>query len=141
MNTSSPRAGASTQHRLRYRVVPGKHAICKLPPDAPIPNWVLDPAELISITRTTVELSIVCLETCIPAEVKAATGWLCYRLEGPFPFTQTGILTSFIGPLSAHSVPIFVVSTFDTDYVLVPEEFSQSASRLLTEAGHELVSP
>jgi len=137
--SSVSREGGASRHKLQYRILEGKHAICKLAPATPIPDWAEQPAGLVSITRTEVELSIVCPEANIPSDVKAATGWVCFRLEGPFPFTQTGILTSFIGPLSSHAVPIFVVSTFDTDYVLVPEEYVSEASRLLSEAGHELI--
>ena len=42
--------------------------------------------------------------------------------EGPFPFSLTGVLASFIDPLAMNGVPIFAISTFDTDYVLVKEE-------------------
>lgn len=47
---------------------------------------------------------------------------------------------SFIQPLSDNGIPIFAISTYDTDYVLVQEEFSEAALNLLQAAGHELVS-
>ena len=34
--------------------------------------------------------------------------------------------------------PIFAISTFDTDYVLVKDEFAGVALEALQEAGHEL---
>jgi len=130
---------SSPRHKLNYRILPGKYAICKFAADAAVPAWSQQSAGLMSITRTAEELSIVCAEAVIPPEIKAATGWTCFQLQGPFPFTQTGVLTSFIEPLSSNSIPIFVVSTFDTDYVLTPEEFSQAAVRLLGESGHVLL--
>ncbi len=60
------------------------------------------------------------------------------KLEGPFPFSQTGILTSFVQPLSDRAIPIFAVSTFDTDYVLVKEAWIDKAIEILKEAGHEM---
>ena len=36
------------------------------------------------------------------------------------------------------SVPIFAISTFDTDYVLVPEVRLTSAIRALQDAGHTI---
>jgi hypothetical protein len=63
---------------------------------------------------------------------------MCLKLEGPFPFSVTGILLSFIQPLSDNAIPIFAVSTFDTDYVLIQEEFSEKALSILQQAGHEL---
>ena len=49
-----------------------------------------------------------------------------------------GVLLSFIEPLSANKIPIFAISTYDTDYVLIPEEFSAQALQVLDSAGHEL---
>ena len=34
------------------------------------------------------------------------------------------MLLSFIEPLSTNGIPIFAISTYDTDYVLVQEEFA-----------------
>ena len=64
--------------------------------------------------------------------------WICLKLEGPFLFSQTGVLLSFIEPLSSNGVPIFAISTYDTDYVLVQEEFAGMAIDALQHAGHEL---
>jgi hypothetical protein len=94
--------------------------------------------EFISTTRTTDELSIVCPAENIPAEVDPGPRWICLKLEGPFPFSQTGVLLSFIEPLSNHAIPIFATSTYDTDYVLIPLEHADRAVHLLREAGHEL---
>jgi hypothetical protein len=135
---SSPEAALAVR-KLPYRVLAGRFAICKFPAKAAVPRWARRSAEFLSITRTSEELSIVCPESQIPDEVHAATGWTCLKLQGPFPFTQTGVLTSFVAPLSANAIPIFVLATFDTDYVLIPEEFAAAAFRALSEAGHELV--
>jgi len=61
------------------------------------------------------------------------------KLEGPFPFSQTGVLLSFIEPLSSKGIPIFAVSTYDTDYVLIQEQFAGMALDRLQQAGHELL--
>ena len=52
----------------------------------------------------------------------------------------TGVLASVIDPLAQSGIPIFAISTFDTDYVLVKEEFAESALKTLQAAGHELIS-
>ncbi len=98
------------------------------------------PAHLISATRTADELSIVCPAGQAPASAKCEGPWTCFKLEGPFPFSLTGVLASFIDPLAEHGVPIFTISTFDTDYVLVKEEHALTARQTLQAAGHELVT-
>ena len=126
------------RHQLKYRWMPGPYAIVKLAADAPIPDWATQ-GEFSSITRTADELSIVCPADNLPANVHSQHRWICFKLKGPFPFSLTGILLSFIEPLSNNGVPIFAVSTFETDYVLVQEEFSGMTQQLLGEAGHELM--
>ena len=37
------------------------------------------------------------------------------------------------------NIPIFAVSTFETDYILVKEDDKERALETLLEAGHELV--
>ncbi|MGB7600887.1 MAG: ACT domain-containing protein [Candidatus Sulfotelmatobacter sp.] len=123
---------------LKFRQLPGLYAIVRMAPTTPIPNWAAS-AEFTSITRTADELSIVCPLANLPADVQSQLRWICVKLEGPFPFSQTGVLMSFIAPLSESGVPIFAISTFDTDYVLVPEEFAGQALQMLTKAGHELI--
>jgi len=75
----------------------------------------------------------------IPPDVRHEAAWACLKLEGPFPFSQTGVLTSFVQPLSDRAIPIFAVSTFDTDYVLVKEAWIDKAIEILKEAGHQAI--
>jgi len=125
--------------KLRFRRLAGTYAICRLPPDAPFPAWA-ERGTLTSITRTAEELSIVCPLENVPAEHRAGIRWCCFQLVGPFAFSQVGILASFIAPLAASGIPIFAISTYDTDYVLVSGEFADAARKSLLEAGHEFVS-
>jgi hypothetical protein len=123
---------------LRFRQLSGRFAICRLPPDASMPELVPD-ASFVSVTRTADELSIVCPMDQAPASAKCEGPWTCFKLQGPFPFSQTGVLASFIDPLAEHGVPIFAIATFDTDYVLVKEEYALTAQQILKAAGHELI--
>jgi hypothetical protein len=104
-----------------------------------VPAWASE-SEFSSITRTPEELSIVCLAGNVPPEVDSPHHWMCLKLEGPFPFSQTGVLLSFIEPLSSKDIPIFAISTYDTDYVLIQEEWAGAALNVLKHAGHELRS-
>lgn len=79
----------------------------------------------------------MCPAENIPKDIDRGLPWICFKLDGPFSFSQTGILLSFIEPLSENSVPIFAISTYDTDYVLVQEEHVGRAVDLLSKAGHE----
>ena len=126
------------QHKLEFRVLAGPYAVVRLAPDATVPAWATT-GEFTSITRTADELSIVCRAENVPREVECRDRWSCLKLNGPFPFSLTGVLLSFLEPLSSNGVPIFAISTYDTDYVLIKEEFVAQALAFLWQAGHELI--
>ncbi|HKH98332.1 MAG TPA: ACT domain-containing protein [Candidatus Sulfotelmatobacter sp.] len=130
-------ANREARQQLKFRRLPGYYAIVRLAPALPIPEWATK-GEFTSITRTADELSIVCPADNLPADAHSPHRWTCLKLEGPFPFSQTGVLLSFIEPLSANGVPIFAISTYDTDYVLIQEENAKAAISTLQQAGHEL---
>ena len=129
----------SLQSMLKFRQLPGLYAIVQLASDAPVPSWATK-CDFTSVTRTADELSIVCPADNLPADAHASRPWICLKLEGPFLFSQTGVLLSFIAPLSNSGIPIFAISTYDTDYVLVQEEFAGVTVQALNKAGHELIA-
>jgi uncharacterized protein len=129
---------AAQVHKLKFRQLSGRYAVVHLAPNAAVPNWATN-GNLVSITRTADELSIVCRVENVPKDLISGLRWICFKLEGPFPFSQTGVLLSFIEPLSRNGIPIFAISTYDTDYVLIQEEFAASAPDALRAANHELL--
>jgi uncharacterized protein len=110
-------------------------AIVRLNPADPIPDWAAG-TELLSITRTPEELSIVCNGNLVPAEVQCQRGWRCFKVDGPLDFSLVGVLASIAGPLASAQVSIFVVATFDTDYVLVTGTNLDRAIETLEREGH-----
>jgi hypothetical protein len=124
---------------LKFRRLPIAFAVCRLAPDAAVPAMTTV-ALFSSITRTADELSVVCPTDQAPQNGKCESPWTCFKLEGPFSFALTGVLASFLDPLAQRGVPIFAISTFDTDFVLVKEEHAAAALETLQAAGHELIS-
>jgi uncharacterized protein len=118
---------------LTFTLIDGHYAIVRLPADDAIPHWAH--GAFLSITRTKQELSIVCEEGNVP-DVIADRGWQCLRLEGPFPLDQTGVAAAFTRVLADASIAIFVVSTHDTDYILVRAAALELASAALRAAGY-----
>jgi len=123
--------------RLRLTLLDATLAVCRLDPRAPGPAWTED-SSFVSLTRTAEELSVVCEERCVPSGVTAERGWRALKLEGPIPFTETGVLEALARPLAEAGIGIFALSTYDTDYVLVKEADLDAAVGALTGAGHEI---
>jgi len=118
-------------------VLPGRFAVARLPAHAPIPDWASGPA-FVSITRTEAALSIVCAESAIPDGVRAERQLACFEVEGPLDFSEVGVLASIARPLANAGISIFVVSTFDTDYIFVAASALQMAIRVLTADGYDV---
>jgi len=120
----------------RFSFLPDSYAMARLGPVDPVPAWALGAQGFVSITRTADELSIVCREQEVPAACQAERDRVVIRLEGPFAFTEVGVLASFAAPLAAAGVSILALSTYDTDYVLVRASERERALAALAAAGH-----
>ena len=121
--------------RLELDVLPERLSVARLPADAPIPAWAAAVAPA-SITRTASELSVVCGEDLVPDGVRRQDGYRALAVRGPLDFALTGIVSGLTAPLAAAGVPVFVISTFDTDLVLVPEAHLDRAAATLSGLGH-----
>ena len=122
---------------LRLSVFPDVFAVCRLPPDAPLPDWA-HTESFVSITRTRDELSIVCPQSHVPDGIQAEPGWRCLKVEGPFDLALTGVLASLAGPLAMARISILTVATYDTDYLLVKDQDIVRAMEVLEQAGHHV---
>lgn len=120
-----------------FTLLPARYAVGRLDPSEDVPPWAAGDGFL-SITRTARELSIVCEDSRVPNDVQAERGWRCLELAGPIPFDQTGVAAAFLAPLARADVGVFVVSTYDTDYVLVKSVKLDVAVNSLREAGYEV---
>ena len=124
---------------IPLNLLPGRLAVCWLPPDAPFPEWAR-PGELLALTQTPDETSVVCAERFVPPEVKAERGWRAIQVQGPLDFTTLGVLAAISTPLAQAGISIFALSTHQTDYVLVKEESLERAVWALSQVGFLLDS-
>jgi hypothetical protein len=120
---------------LRLRVLPGRLAVARLPGTAALPGWADGPG-LVSITRREGELSIVCAEARVPAEVRAERGWRALEVEGPLDFQELGVMHGLTGPLAGAGVSVLTISTYDTDVLVVRQETLARAIEALRAAGY-----
>ena len=111
-----------------------RFTVCKLNSAAELPLET----EFCFVGKTDRELSLVCPEENVPQNTLAREdGWRCFRVEGTLDFSLVGILSSISSKLAEAGIPIFAVSTFDTDYILVKETQFIPALEILRAAGHQ----
>ncbi len=118
-------------------VLPGSFAMVRLAADAPLPRWATQ-GEFFSVTRTSDELSVLCVADQVPSGVAAETGWRALKVKGPFALSAVGVLAALAAPLAEAKVSLFAISTFDTDYLLVSEKQLHAAIAALKGAGHRV---
>ncbi|MBL8754398.1 MAG: ACT domain-containing protein [Planctomycetes bacterium] len=111
-------------------------AIARLPADAAVPAWAR--GGFVTTSRTRGELSIVCAQQHVPAGVQHDRDKVAFGIVGTVPMTTVGILASLCGALAAAKVPVFAISTHDTDYLLVSADRFAAAAAALRGLGHRI---
>lgn len=120
-------------------LIEGLYSIIQLGKGEEIPKWAVG-SPYVSITRTDDELSIVCLTALVPPKLNSSDNWRILKVKEVLDLSLTGILSSILIPLAEGGVPVFTISTFNTDYILVKETVLSKAAELLKEAGFVIES-
>lgn len=123
---------------IKLKKLDGLYTISQLPPSSPLPAWSDGPG-FVSISRCDDELSVVCLKERVPEDVKSDGEWSCFKFLGPFAFDEAGIVLSVVRPISENGIGVFVVSTFNGDYLLIQNGDVDAASLHLAAEGHMLL--
>ena len=107
-----------------------KYSIYKFPPDY-IFNFNIFSDDFISITKTKDELSIVALQDKFTGYVSKEDGWRILKINEVLDFSLVGVISKISAVLANEGISVFVVSTFNTDYILVKEDNAQRALEVL----------
>lgn len=127
-------AAGNAAPSLTVDVMAPSLSIVRLPPGSGVPDWI-ERDSWHSVTRTADECSVVCESRLVPAGVSHVGPWRGLKVAGPLAFDLVGVLYRLAGPLADTGISVFVISTYDTDYVLVRGEALDSAIAGLEEAG------
>jgi uncharacterized protein len=115
-------------------VRPEHLAVCRLPAGSP---WPTPPGagSFLSVTESDGELSIVCPAHLAPPGSQVESGWRALTVVGPLDFSMVGVIARLAGVLAAAGLSVFVISTFDTDHLLVKADALPRAVTALREDG------
>ena len=113
---------------LRVFRVTERLAVCQVAADAPRADW-MEAGPLAVTARTPHELSVVCAYASVPDGIRRQGPFTAFMVEGPLDFSLTGILARLSRSLALADIPIFAISTYDTDYVLVSQYLADNAAQ------------
>lgn len=124
---------------MQIRTLSEEFALARLSANEAVPDWVAG-RDLIAVVRTRDELSIVCRSDAVPAHVEdVQRGFRGLAVVGTLDFGLTGIIAGLTRPLADAGIPIFSISTFDTDYMLVRGDNLAAAKAALAGAGYDVL--
>jgi hypothetical protein len=87
------------------------------------------------------ENSLVCPEAFVPENTtEREDGWRGFRISGQLDFSLIGILARVSEILASNEIGIFVISTYNTDYIFTKEENFQRALKALENNEFTIIS-
>ncbi len=122
----------------RLKVLNGIYAICSFEKESYIPLWV-NQSKFHSITRTDDELSILCIQENIPSDVKCEGNWKIIKIDAILGFSLVGVISEISTLLADNNISIFVISTFNTDYICIKEIDFEKAIKVFKDAGNTIL--
>lgn len=98
-------------------------------------------ADYCFIEKTDEENALVCITGDVPSNAtQRDDGWKGFRVQGVLDFSLIGILSGISTLLAGEGIPIFALSTYNTDYILLKKENCQRALDVLKQAGYSITA-
>ncbi len=95
----------------------------------------LPTGSLWSVTQTNTEVSVVSPLAELPHQESAEGPWSVFEVAGPLDFSLVGVIHHLTEPLKSAGISVFVISSYDTDYLLVPADTADDAVAAWASAG------
>ena len=112
--------------------------IYQLPDFKAVPSEIYN-AGFFSVTSTGDEISVVTNSKTKFPDLKSNEGWKCFRVDGILDFSLVGIINEITAPLKDNKIPVYVLSTFNTDYIFVKDESFRKALEVFRLSGSIIV--
>jgi len=114
---------------------PEKLVVASLPAGSEVPDWA-ESASIFAIVATATETTVLCAGRSVPKKVKQHGPLTAFAVAGELDFALTGVLHGLLEPLAEAEISIFSISTYPTDWILVPTEKADEAAEAWRRRGH-----
>ncbi|MGA8848163.1 MAG: ACT domain-containing protein [Nocardioides sp.] len=132
LDTNLAQADTPTYTLQEY---PETLAVVRLGAGAEVPEWA-ESSSIFSVTATAHETSVVCAARSVPTKARHQRGFTAFAVEGPLDFALTGVLLALLFPLAEEEISVFTLSTYDTDWLLIPQNDASRAADAWRSHGH-----
>lgn len=126
--------------KLALQRLADRYTLHRLSSGSPLPAGLTE-EPFYAVLRSDDELSVCCRERLPVASDRREDGWAAMRVAGPLDFALTGIVAGLTAPLAEAGIPVFVISSFDTDYLLVKADRLAAACEVLIGQGATIDGP
>lgn len=123
---------------MQLEILDDKLKVIKLKANETVPEIIFK-QEFYSITKTNEELSIVINEDIDIQSDIIEYNWRAIRIIGTLDFALIGILSKISTILAQAKIPIFAISTYNTDYILVKSDKLEKAIEVLEQNNYEII--
>ena len=97
-------------------------------------------AEYCFIGKTDEEISLVCPSDGVPENATVRDdNWKAFKVQGVLDFALVGVLSKISTLLAENGIPIFALSTYNTDYIFTKKQHFKKALEVLSASGYETV--
>ncbi|MBW3084370.1 hypothetical protein KEM60_00557 [Austwickia sp. TVS 96-490-7B] len=127
---------STAHHFWHLSMHPRPVKIARLAPGSAVPQWARGGDPMTSVTWNAKETSVIAPADVVPIGVVQAGPFHAFEIEGPLDFTLTGVLGGLLGPLAQEGVAVITLSTFETDWILIPVDQSGRAATVWRQHGH-----
>lgn len=114
---------------------PEKMIVASLPAGADVPEWA-ESASVFAIIATATETTILCAGRSVPKKVRQHGPLTAFAVAGELDFALTGVLHGLLEPLAEAEISVFTISTYPTDWILVPIGKADEAAEAWRRRGH-----
>ena len=120
---------------MELRKLKGNFTVCKLDKL----DKVDFEREFVFLSKTDDEISLLCESEFVPQDTIAIeVGWKGLKISGILDFGMVGVISRISGLLAEAGISVFVVSTYNTDYIFVKAENFDESARVLVCNGYEV---
>ena len=120
---------------MKLKNIPYLFSICKLKDTSKVDLS----KEYTFLSVTDEEISLVCKTEDVPDNVtEQEDQYRAYRIDGTLDFSLIGIISDITNVLAECSVPVFTISTFNTDYFLIKNKYCIKAVLALRSRGYDI---